>query len=248
MLIDLRFINYATIQHDPVWTTPADAHAWHEVIAVESGGMAVTMDGETRQGHAGDVFFYRAGQIHQERTDPQQPALTLCLSVAAGEELCAGIQPQTHDIQGRVRQLLRWVAQEMPLGLFEHPERATGLLHAILVELTALAQPREHPLVQRTLTYIHEHLHEPITLEHLADHAAMSKYHFIRAYRRLTGSTPMTEVRRQRLEQARTLLLSTPWPLRTIAHKVGISNEYYLSTLFHRHFGLPPGRLRKAEP
>lgn len=245
MIDGLRFVNYATIHHDPRWATTADAHAWHEVIAVESGGMVVTMDGETWQGRAGDVYFYRAGHMHQERTDPQYPALTLCLSVAAGEELSAGILFLTHDMQGRVRQLLRWVAEEMPMGLMDHPARVQGLLHALFVELRALAHPRESALVRDILLYIHAHLAEPMTLDQLADHAAMSKYHFLREFQRQTGVTPMAEVRRQRLEQARTLLLSTPWPLRTIASRVGINNEYYLSTLLHKHFGVSARQMRK---
>jgi len=72
----------------------------------------------------------------------------------------------------------------------------------------------------------------------------MSKFAFVRKFRRLRGRTPMEELRLLRLDRARTLLLTTSLPVKAIAPEVGIGDEYQLSKLFRRHFNLAPSQLR----
>jgi transcriptional regulator GlxA family with amidase domain len=73
----------------------------------------------------------------------------------------------------------------------------------------------------------------------------MSKFHFSRRYRQLTGLTPMEDLRQLRLEAARDLLLTTDLPLKAIAPRTGLGDEYHLSRLFRRAFGIAPGELRR---
>ena len=54
----------------------------------------------------------------------------------------------------------------------------------------------------------------------------------------------MEELRLSRLDQARTLLLTTNLPVKAIAPAVGIGDEYQLSKLFRSHFNLSPRDLR----
>jgi transcriptional regulator GlxA family with amidase domain len=61
----------------------------------------------------------------------------------------------------------------------------------------------------------------------------------------LTGLTPMEDLRQLRLEAARDLLLTTDLPLKAIAPRTGLGDEYHLSRLFRRAFGIAPGALRR---
>lgn len=237
------FVDYATIRHDPSWQMPSHAHRHHEVIAVESGAMRVEIGGRRVAAGPGEVLFYRAGVPHREWADPARPATTLCLSCGGGAD-SARIAPCTRDAEGRVREMLRWIERDVAHGLRGDPGRCAALIGAIQAELVRLATPDEPELVARTVQYAQERLSGPITLTALAAHAHLSKFHYLRSYRRLTGRTPVGDVRRMRLERARSLVISTPWPLRRIALEVGLSSEFHLSRLFRRHFGVPPAALR----
>ncbi len=46
-----------------------------------------------------------------------------------------------------------------------------------------------HPVVNKVSAYIEEHITEKITVEVLADYVHMSKYHFLRKFKELTGVT-----------------------------------------------------------
>lgn len=48
----------------------------------------------------------------------------------------------------------------------------------------------------------------------------------------------------ERLIHVEELLTESNLPLRKIAELTGFSNEYYLSTVFKKHFGIPPGQKR----
>jgi transcriptional regulator GlxA family with amidase domain len=54
----------------------------------------------------------------------------------------------------------------------------------------------------------------------------------------------MEELRRIRLHEARNLLLTQNLSLKEIAPAVGIGDEYQLSKLFRRTFGLSPRDMR----
>ena len=74
----------------------------------------------------------------------------------------------------------------------------------------------------------------------------MTKYHFLRRYRALTGKTPMEDVRAIRLDFARNLILTTDLPLKLIAVQAGLGDAYQLSRLFRKHLNLAPSALRRA--
>ncbi len=240
---DFSFVAYATITHHRGWRYPFHRHAHHEVIAVESGAMTVEMNGTLYRARAGDVLFYRAGMAHKEDAEVKALATTLCLSYS-GEAFVGEILPQTKDRSGRVRQMLRWIHDDMNLPAESRGARGTALIAALVAELAFLAQPRDDPLVEGTRRYAREHLAEKITLDDLALQAGMSKYHYLRRYHALTGLTPMLDVRRQRLEHARNLIVSTSWPLRVIADRAGFNTEFHLAKLFRQHLGITPSSLR----
>ena len=92
--------------------------------------------------------------------------------------------------------------------------------------------------------YMRSRLKQKIYLADLAHQVGMSKFAFVRKYKRLSGRTPMQDLQRMRLNQARNMLLASGLPLKAIAPEVGLGDEYQLSKLFRRHFRLSPSELR----
>jgi len=89
-------------------------------------------------------------------------------------------------------------------------------------------------------------LAEPLTVEHLADQAAMSPRHFARAFVAETGTTPAKAVERLRLEAARMALETSHTPLDRIAEASGFGDPGRMRRAFLRAFGQPPQALRRA--
>src|SRR5262249_32390503 len=57
--------------------------------------------------------------------------------------------------------------------------------------------------------FLDTHLDEPLSLDEIARHAHLSKFHFLRLFRDAFRETPLRYLRRRRLEAARLLLTRT---------------------------------------
>jgi len=95
------------------------------------------------------------------------------------------------------------------------------------------------------IEWMRAHLAEPLTVELLADRAAMSPRNFARAFTAETGTTPAKAVERLRLETARTAIETSPAPLEHIAEVVGFGDPGRMRRAFLRGFGQPPQALRR---
>lgn len=89
-------------------------------------------------------------------------------------------------------------------------------------------------------------LAEPLSVERLADQAAMSPRHFARAFAAETGVTPAKAVERLRLEAARERVEATREPIDRVAEAVGFGDPERMRRAFLRAFGQPPQALRRA--
>ena len=96
------------------------------------------------------------------------------------------------------------------------------------------------------LEWIRSHLNEPLTIDRLADEAAMSPRHFSRAFTAETGLTPAKAVERLRVEAARERVESSSDPIDRIGDAVGFSDPERMRRAFVRAFGQPPQALRRA--
>lgn len=84
----------------------------------------------------------------------------------------------------------------------------------------------------RVLDHIHDHPAGDLSLDALADVAALSRFHFHRVFHATTGETVAQSVRRLRMYRASVALVTTKDPLARIARSVGYNNL----ASFHRAF------------
>ena len=89
-------------------------------------------------------------------------------------------------------------------------------------------------------------LAEPLTVERLAERAAMSPRNFARAFAIETGTTPAKAVERLRLEAARLALETSPASLDRIARRSGFGDAGRMRRAFLRGFGQPPQAIRRS--
>ncbi len=96
------------------------------------------------------------------------------------------------------------------------------------------------------LTWAREHLHEALSVERLADQAAMSPRHFARCFAVETGLTPARAIARLRVEAARERVEAGVEPVEQIAISAGFGDPERMRRAFIQAFGQPPQALRRA--
>jgi len=114
------------------------------------------------------------------------------------------------------------------------------VLQPVQPEVQAISDPR----LRRAVSCIHDNLAADISLDALASEAAMSRYHFARAFAKALGRSPLQYVIAARMELAKAKLRTRPAPVAQIAASVGYHDVSRFSRHFQRHVGITPAQYR----
>lgn len=105
---------------------------------------------------------------------------------------------------------------------------------------------RHEARLLRVIAYIHDNPAGDLSLDALADVAAMSRFHFHRLYRAMTGETCAAAVKRLRMHRAASLLVHSAQPVAQIGARVGYDDPASFSRAFTAVFGMSPAAFRAA--
>jgi AraC-like DNA-binding protein len=83
------------------------------------------------------------------------------------------------------------------------------------------------------------------SLDEMAEVASLSKYHFIRSFRKATGTTPWRHVINRRMMEAKQLLSDPDYSIQQIAFHLGYNDPNYFSRAFRKEVGMSPRAFRK---
>lgn len=96
--------------------------------------------------------------------------------------------------------------------------------------------------VNQAIQWLRAHYREPVSIQELADRAAMSVSAFHRRFKAVTALRPLQFQKRIRLLQARMLLVSGAGNATSVAFEVGYESATQFSREYTRFFGAPPAR------
>jgi AraC family transcriptional regulator, transcriptional activator FtrA len=172
-----------------------------------------------------DVLYVDEGQI-----------LTSA-GVAAGLDLCLHVVRRDHGA-AVAADLARWTVVA--------PHREGGQAQFIPMPARPGGNPAAEGATERARAWALAHLDRPLTVEGLAERAAMSRRTFARRFRAETGVTPAQWLLEQRLRAAQSLLETTDHPVERIAHESGFGNAAALRAHFSRRLRTTPTAYRRT--
>jgi LacI family transcriptional regulator len=103
----------------------------------------------------------------------------------------------------------------------------------------------DDPVVSQALRFIRQHATERIGVPDVVRHLDVSRSTAETRMKQHLGRTVHEEIQRLQLDAARRLITTSDLPLRVIAERSGFSSIHYMSAVFQRELGQPPGQLRR---
>lgn len=94
--------------------------------------------------------------------------------------------------------------------------------------------------IAHAVQHMNRHYDSNLSLEDYADMCSMSKYHFLRTFEKIIGSTPMEYRNHIRLQHAADLLLEEKLAVEQISALLGYSSASYFSSAFKQKYNLSP--------
>lgn len=114
--------------------------------------------------------------------------------------------------------------------------------------MCASAPPKEYiDKISVVLQAMHRDFDRDLSLEDYAAMCALSKFHFLRVFKNITGTSPVEYRNKLRIEHAKELLCDTTLSVNEISEKTGFSSAAYFCDAFKKKTGMSPARYRKIK-
>ena len=97
------------------------------------------------------------------------------------------------------------------------------------------------------IEYINSHISENIKIDGICESVHISKYHFCREFKRMTGQTLMEYVLKTRIVLAKNMLSKKQYSIHAISEKCGFSSVSYFCRVFKRESGMTPMEFRRSK-
>ena len=93
--------------------------------------------------------------------------------------------------------------------------------------------------------YINSHISENIKIDDICEVVHISKYHFCREFKKMTGQTLMEYVLRTRIVLAKNMLTKKKYSIHEISEKCGFSSTSYFCRVFKNETKMTPMEFKK---
>jgi AraC family transcriptional regulator len=247
---------------------PEHRHRQHIVVmplGAGCNGELRTSNGLRVRGGPGSsgVCVIPAGLPHQAQLEGLSEYATIYLepSVVAAAAEAAGVSRNVEVIEkydeadSVVRSVgMALLAELESNGLSSHLY-AESLANVLAIQLlrnyTASPiqwSPRTGGLSGRKLLevkrFIEENYTQELSLEQLAQVAGISRFHFAREFKKMTGASPHQYLLKLRIQHAKALLQNSEVPLIEVGLQSGFSHQSHFTRLFRRFTGTTPQSYR----
>lgn len=203
----------------------------------------------------GDLLLLPKGRMHAYGADSQRPWSIYWVHFE-GELVEDFLRPLGPAGLRRIGAQPRLLADfDALLGLRRHglnPLHFVHAAHQLQTLLTSLAVlPARGVLksgrvldIDAVQAVMRAHLHDSLNLDQLAAQFKLSRFHFAKTYRALTGHAPIQDFIQLKMAHACRLLDEGDQGIRQIAEQLGYEDVYYFSRLFRKVVGMAPSHYR----
>jgi AraC-like DNA-binding protein len=223
--------------------------------------------GRTRRLGPGDFMLVGGGQEVKVRTSRTETSVGMCIYLDAAPAPVAEAQLGAANLAGSAWEPLACVMNRYASILWQRPEAGTKLARLIHREVGAAVEDylgSVHGKVQRMSSikhstrietlqrleraraFMHDHAGRHLTLEEIAGHAALSRFHLTRSFAEVFGVPPLAYHRALRLEWAAERLRRGEASATLISEELGYGSLSAFTRAFRHRYGVPPSQVRQA--
>lgn len=227
-------------------------HANHLLIYCTEGKGSISTENERWQIKAGDIACLPKHTEHHYKADRADPWSIYWVhydgELATHYNNQMNIYPAIINIGVQAKLIADFEAlfalrnagyaeQAFIHGACQLKQMLTNIAMLATVHRQGTGQRIDLDLIQELM---HRNIDTSLDLASLAASAAMSKYHFSRKFKQLTGQSPIQHFIHLKMQHACQLLDATSLSVKQIAAELGYNDSYYFSRLFKQVIGLSP--------
>lgn len=231
-----------------------------EILFFIKGKGYLTCDSHVTDVQAGEIAVINSYSIHQTESVSSDALIYYCLIINK-----TFFKDNNIDIEKL--QFKQHITDEFMSNLFaniineyerENAFKSAGIKNAVLTMLLYLCRNYSSPKTKLSLhsenslhyvllsmNFIKANLHRKLSIDEIAANIGISKYYFIRLFKKTTGYTVANHINILRCEHAKELLLDENLSVKQIAMLCGFDNCSYFANIFRKHIGLTPSEYKR---
>lgn len=164
------------------------------------------------------------------------------------EMVCQFAYPQLSSVHSPMEQVGFEAAQALDAMMRGDTVKEKSILFSPTTVITRRSTDittAADPTVSRALVFIRDNADKPIQVEDVLDEVAISRRSLEHKFKALLNRTPLAEIHRVRIEQAKRLLTETELTIARIAERSGFSSTSQMNMVFRRNTGRSPREFRR---
>lgn len=246
---------------------PAHVHEGIYAVGLMERGGSYCLGARKRDSlvSAGEVALINPGQVHSgvpahdRRVTYQMIYLSLPLMAETAADISRSDAPAPEFSRMIVAEPLLWRRLLRLCRVLRGPggrmEKESAVLDGIAAMLPHCSRTQSPPTagrhgsaaIRRAMEFLSSDLDEKMPLDAVARVAGLSRYHFLRVFKRQTGVPPHTFRTLRRIDHAKRLLCDGASPADT-ALMAGFSDQSHFTNTFRRYIGATPGQYLAEAP
>lgn len=124
-------------------------------------------------------------------------------------------------------------------------EFEVNMVYTFIHTLEAEQMPKYPPIVQKVISFIHEHILHDLSLETIARELYINPSYLSTIFKKETGTTLIEYINRKKIEESKYFLLHSDLSISDIANLFHFCNQSYYTSLFKKFTGTTPGKFRE---
>lgn len=160
-------------------------------------------------------------------------------------------RPFSRDLGEKVKNEMLYIVQHSHHDSLELIGHLYLFMSNLTYSVTSFYDRRQSNLslkdyyINEVITYVEQHYHETITVEHLANLCNLNRSYFTKIFKQATKSSPQDFIIKYRMTKAAEFLKLTDNSIKKISELVGYPNQLYFSKAFKIYYGISPREYRK---
>lgn len=207
---------------------------------------------------SGQMILLPPGQPHSYGTDESDP-WTLWWAHMDGSSVADFVHvaaltnatvvrtvPDMYGTVGLIAEVVRWMERDSTDASLLRAAGAAWHLLATVVSARSMTVGGTDAAIERSATYLRDHVNRRVNVADLAAMAGMSSSYFAALFKQYTGVPAMAYQTQLRMARARELLHITFRSIDDIALAVGYQDPFYFARQFKKIHGVTPSAYRRT--
>lgn len=217
--------------------TDAHAHDYAHILLPLEDELIVRLDGEDHHVTCAHLAFIAPGRMHHCLCKAKIIMINIPPSMIKKEDLDSLSAEVCLPLIGSMVPLSELIKDEV-----EHNPSSDAVRYLYYYLYSKLVESSGF----RSLRYMREHFAEELSVAHLARLENYNVSYFTDWFKKQTGASPTSYLRRLRIDKAKELLVSTSYHLIDVALQVGYGSNAAFSRAFRGCEGMSPVEYRRA--